>query len=323
MLRENTDSLVSIEERRDSAGKAGELMTNRTRATMVGLTAILMWSMLGVFTGGSGAVPPFLLNAFCFGLSGSVATIWLIARGRATVLRQPPKVWIVGTLGLFGYHALYFTALRTAPLVEAGLINYLWPLLIVLFSGLLPGERLRAHHLAGVVLGFAGAALLVTAGQSLALDGDYAFGYLAAFLAAVVWAGYSVTSRRFSGVPSEAVAGFCLATAVLSLIYHVAFEETVLPSTPMEWSMVALLGAFPVGLAFFVWDHGVKHGDIQLIGTAAYATPVLSTLLLTLTGYGTLGWATAVACALVTLGAVVAAWEALPFRRRASKQAVT
>ncbi|MBS1180657.1 MAG: yddG [Proteobacteria bacterium] len=291
-------------------------MSNRARATLIGLTAILMWSMLGVFTGGSGAVPPFLLNALCFGLSGSVATIWLIARGRVGVLRQPLRVWAVGTLGLFGYHALYFTALRTAPLVEAGLINYLWPLLIVLFSGLLPGERLRVHHLAGVALGFSGAALLVTAGRSLTLDGGYAFGYLAAFLAAVVWAGYSVISRRFAGVPSEAVAGFCLATALLSLLCHAAFEKTVLPAGSFEWLMVLLLGVFPVGLAFFVWDHGVKHGDIQLIGTAAYATPILSTLLLTLTGYGALGWTTAIACLLVTLGALIAAWDALPFRRR-------
>lgn len=298
-------------------------MSNRARATLIGLTAIVMWSMLGVFTGGSGAVPPFLLNAFCFGLSGLAATIWLVAQGRIHVLRQPLKVWAVGTLGLFGYHALYFTALRTAPLVEAGLINYLWPLLIVLFSGFLPGERLRVHHLAGVVLGFSGAALLVTSGRSLTLDGGYAFGYLAAFLAAVVWASYSVISRRFAGVPSEAVAGFCLATALLSLFCHMAFEETVLPIGPLQWLMVFLLGAFPVGLAFFVWDHGVKHGDIQLIGTAAYATPVLSTLLLTVTGYGTLGWTTAIACALVTFGAVVAAWDVLPFRRRAAKRAVT
>ncbi len=298
-------------------------MPNRTRATMVGLTAILMWSTLGVFTGGSGAVPPFLLNAFCLGLSGSVAIVWLVVRGRTAVLRQPLRVWIVGTLGLFGYHALYFTALRTAPLVEAGLINYLWPLLIVLFSGLLPGERLRPHHVAGVVLGFVGAALLVTAGQSLSLDGGYAFGYLAAFLAAVVWASYSVISRRFAGVPSEAVAGFCVAAAMLSLLCHAAFEKTVLPSSALEWTMVALLGAFPVGLAFFVWDHGVKHGNIQLIGTAAYATPVLSTLLLTLTGYGTLGLTTAIACVLVTLGAIVAAWDSLPFRRRLARRAIT
>jgi drug/metabolite transporter (DMT)-like permease len=298
-------------------------MPSRTKATLIGLTAILMWSMLGVFTGGSGGVPPFLLNALCFGLSGTLATIWLIARGRTAVFRQPARVWIVGTLGLFGYHALYFTALRNAPLVEAGLLNYLWPLLIVLFSGFLPGERLGRHHIAGVLLGFAGAALLVTSGKSLSLDGGYALGYVCAFLAAVAWSSYSVISRRFAGVPSEAVAGFCLATAVLSLALHFVFETTVLPANGMEWTMVLLLGAFPVGLAFFVWDYGVKHGDIQLLGTASYATPVLSTLLLTATGYGSLSWITALACALVTLGAIVAAWDMMPFRRRQAAKAVT
>lgn len=294
-------------------------MSSRNRATLIGLAAIGMWSLLGVFTGGSGAVPPFLLNALCFGLSGSLATAWLIASGRTRELAQPLKVWVVGTAGLFGYHALYFTALRNAPLVEAGLINYLWPLLIVLFSGLLPGERLGRHHLVGVLLGFAGAALLVTSGKSLELDGGYLPGYLAAFAAAVVWSGYSVISRRFAGVPSEAVAGFCLSTAVLSLVCHLLFESTVWPDGGLQWTMVLLLGAFPVGLAFFVWDHGVKHGDIQLIGTAAYATPVLSTLLLTVTGYGTLTWAAGLACLLVTAGALIAASDALPLRRRAGR----
>lgn len=293
--------------------------TVRTRATAIGLAAIGMWSLLAVFTGGSGKVPPFLLNALCFGLSGGVATAWLALTGRLGLLRQPPRVWAIGTAGLFGYHALYFTALRHAPLVEAGLINYLWPLLIVLFSGLLPGERLRAHHLAGVVLGFAGAALLVTAGGGLSLSSGYAFGYGAAFLAALFWSSYSVISRRLVGVPTEAVAGFCLATALLSLVCHFAFETTVLPANGTEWLMVVLLAALPLGLAFFVWDHGVKHGDIQIIGTAAYATPVLSTLLLALSGYGRLTVVSAVACALVTAGALIAAKD-MWWRGRGSRK---
>lgn len=287
------------------------MQSRRARATFVGLSAILMWSLLGVFTGGSGHVPPFLLTGFCFGISGIVTTLWLAATGRLGLLRQPWRVWVVGTAGLFGYHALYFTALRNAPLVEAGLLNYLWPLLIVLMSGLLPGERLRPHHIIGAALGFAGAVLLVTAGGALSLSAGYAFGYGAAILAAFVWSSYSVISRRFAAVPTEAVAGFCLATAALSLVAHVAFEPTILPANAVEWSMVGLLAAFPVGLAFFVWDYGVKHGDIQIIGTAAYATPVLSTLLLAFTGYGRLGPTSALACLLVTLGALVAAKDML------------
>ena len=292
------------------------MRSSRLRATLTGLSAILMWSLLGVFTGGTGKVPPFLLTGLCFGLSGLVATLGLAVTGRLGALRQPWRVYAVGTAGLFGYHALYFTALRNAPLVEAGLINYLWPLLIVLMSGLLPGERLGLHHVVGVALGFVGAALLVASGGALSLSSGYAFGYGAAFLAAFVWSSYSVVSRRLASVPTETVAGFCLVTAVLSLLAHALFGPTVLPAGAFEWTMVVLLASLPLGLAFFVWDYGVKHGDIQIIGTAAYATPVLSTLLLTLSGYGRLTGVAVIACLLVTVGALIAAKD-MWLRRKA------
>nr|WP_237153341.1 EamA family transporter [Oryzibacter oryziterrae] len=281
------------------------------------MLAILMWALLGVFTAGSGHVPPFLLNALCFGISGGLSVSWLAASGRIGLLRQPLKVWIVGTGGLFGFHALYFTALRNAPALEANLINYLWPLLIVLMSGLLPGERLRPHHLIGVAVGFAGAALLIASRGVLSIDSGYAFGYGAAIASALTWSSYSVISRGMAKVPTEAVSGFCLLTALLSLAAHFLFETTVLPQGATEWTMVALLGIFPVGLAFFVWDYGIKNGDIQVLGAAAYAAPVLSTLLLAATGYGTLNTVTALASLLVTVGALIAAKDML-FKRRPS-----
>jgi drug/metabolite transporter (DMT)-like permease len=290
-------------------------MPATTRATLIGLTAVLMWSLLGLFAAGSGAVPPFLLNALCFGLSGTGAIVWLLASGRGlSALRQPAGVWIVGTLGLFGFHALYFTAMRIAPPVEANLINYLWPVLIVLFSGLLPGERLAWYHLAGVTMGFVGAAILIAGGGGL--GGGHMAGYAAALASAVTWATYSVVSRRMASVPTEMVAGFCLATALLSLVAHIAFETTVLPVNVTEWAMVGLLAAFPVGLAFFTWDIGVKKGDIQVLGAAAYAAPVLSTLILIAFGWGTFSTRTALATALVTGGAVLAARDLLFGRRK-------
>lgn len=133
-----------------------------------------MWATLGVFGAGSGDVPPFLLNALCFGLSGSLAMIWLAISGRLHLLRQPVRVWIFGTLGLFGFHFFYFTAIRNAPPVEANLINYTWPLLIVLFSAFLPGERLRAHHVLGTVLGLGGAGLLISGGDGIRFSGSFA-----------------------------------------------------------------------------------------------------------------------------------------------------
>src|SRR2546425_7352539 len=135
-------------------------MTSRT-ATLIGLTAILMWSLLSVLTVATGKIPAFQLAAMTFAIGALVGSLTWIGRPEAMrALRPQPTAWIVGVGGLFGYHALYFLALRFAPPAEAGLLNYLWPLLIVLFSSLLPGERLAPHHVIGAVLGLAGRGVL-------------------------------------------------------------------------------------------------------------------------------------------------------------------
>lgn len=292
----------------------------RLRATLVGLSAVLMWSTLGLFGAASGSVPPFLLNGLCFGFSGLAAVIWLAARGRLHLMRQSVGVLAFGTVGLFGFHFFYFTAIRNAPPVDANLINYTWPLLIVVFSALLPGERLKAHHIAGTVIGLLGAALLVAGDKGLDLDPAHLPGYLAAVASALFWSGYSVLSRKLGKVPTEAVASFCLATSALSFLAHALFETTVWPQGAGEWGAVLALAAFPVGLAFFVWDFGVKKGDIQVLGAGAYAAPVLSTLLLIAFGYGAFTLKVTLACALVTLGALVAAKDMI-FARSHNRRA--
>lgn len=289
----------------------------RKRATVIGFGAVIMWSTLGLLTAMTGGqsvqnsqpIPPFQLNAMCFAISGMVALIVLWSQGRLrdVIATTPPALGLT-VLGLFGYHALYFTALRNAPAVEANLINYLWPLLIVVFSGFLPGEKLRWYHGLGASIGLAGAVLLLLGDGGLAgFDASYTLGYVAAVGAALFWSSYSVLSRLFAGVPTGAVTGACLITSALSFACHLAFETSVWPSGLMAWAGVIGLGLFPVGLAFFVWDIGMKRGDVQVLGAAAYATPILSTLLLIAFGYGGFTWPVMAACVLVTLGAVVAA----------------
>jgi drug/metabolite transporter (DMT)-like permease len=281
-------------------------MTQRT-ATTIGFTAILLWSLLALFTAASGTVPPFQLAAMTFLVGGLVGVASWVARPQAIrALRQRPVVWVLGIGGLFGYHALYFAALRLAPPAESGLINYLWPLLIVLFSSLLPGERLRAAHLVGALLGFAGVVVLIAGRGALDARAEYLPGYACAFTAAFVWSTYSVLSRRFGEVPTDAVAGFCLATAALSAVCHLAFETTVWPAGAIEWFAVLALGLGPVGAAFYVWDIGMKRGDIRLLGVASYAAPVLSTLILVLSGYAEPSVALALSCGLIVAGALVA-----------------
>ena len=292
----------------------------KLRATLIGFTAILMWSFLALFTAASGKMPPFQLSAICFAIGSIPGILVLILNpSRIALLKQPAKVWITGIAGLFGYHFLYFTALRNAPAVEAGLIAYLWPLLIVVGSALLPGERLRWYHIVGALAGLCGTFMIVGR-NGIDFDGAYAVGYGAAFLCAFTWSGYSLLTRRFDAVSTDVVTGFCLATSVLSLLCHLGLETTVWPETSFEWLAVVGLGLFPVGAAFYAWDHGVKNGDIQILGAASYAAPLLSTLILTVFGIAEPSWRIALACLLITGGAVVAAQEM--FRRKPQMQPV-
>jgi drug/metabolite transporter (DMT)-like permease len=281
-------------------------MTTRT-ATTIGLIAILLWSLLAVFTAATGTIPPFQLAAMTFLVGGLVGVVsWIVRPQGLKALRQKPIIWALGIGGLFGYHALYFAALRWAPPAESGLINYLWPLLIVLFSSLLPGEHLRRAHIGGALLGFAGVVVLIAGRGAFDARAEYMPGYICAFIAAFVWAGYSVLSRRFGQVPTDAVAGFCLMTSLLSLVCHLAFETTVWPETNVQWLALLALGLGPVGAAFYVWDIGMKRGDIRFLGVASYATPVLSTLLLVVAGYAEATLTLALACGLIVAGALVA-----------------
>jgi len=279
-------------------------------ATRTGLLAIALWATLALFTAATGQVPPFLLTALTFaigGLAGIAATLVSHDLAGLKVLVQRPMAYVHGVGGLFGYHFLYFAALKLAPPAEAGLINYLWPLLIVLLSATLPGGGLRRTHVIGALLGFAGTvALLLGKGGFSGIEARYVPGYLAAFACAFIWAVYSVASRRFADVPTHAVAGFCLVTALLAGLCHLAWEETVWPADAREWAAVIALGVGPVGLAFYAWDIGMKKGDVRLLGVASYAAPVLSTLLLVATGYAAPSWSLALACACIVGGAVVA-----------------
>ncbi|NBE07007.1 aromatic amino acid exporter YddG [Paragemmobacter ruber] len=276
-----------------------------SRATAIGFTAVLMWALLALFTIGSAPVPPFLLNALTFAIGGTLGLIWTLRGGLGRLRGISWRVYAFGIIGLFGYHALYFTAFRIAPSAETGLMAYLWPLFIVLFASFLPGERLRPIVLIGAVVAFAGAALIVLGRD--AGGNATPLGLFLGFLCAITWAGYSTLSRRLGDVPTESVTVFCLGTAVLSALAHLAWEETVWPATGIGWLSILALGIGPVGAAFFTWDIGMKQGDIQLLGVASYAAPLLSTLALVATGITPASWTLLAAAVLITGGAALAA----------------
>ncbi|MCX5495060.1 EamA family transporter [Kaistia dalseonensis] len=298
-------------------------MASATRtATAIGALAILLWSTLALVTTLSRAIPTFEALAITFGIGAVTVGIgFLLTRGPAGIVSGlkawPAKAWLLSVGGIFVYHALYFVSFRLAPAGPVTIINYLWPLLIVIFAGLIPGgtSRLGWPQIVGGLIGFGATAMLIGGGDALAWGGTAVLGYGAAFACAFVWSLYSVLNNRLGAPGSEPMIGVCAIVAVLGAIGHVVVGETfVMPDLSTAIALL-VLGVGPVGAAFVAWDHATKKGDVAILGAMSYATPPLSMILLVLAGQAPLSWRLALATALVVVGAIMAAMPGRAARR--------
>jgi drug/metabolite transporter (DMT)-like permease len=279
-----------------------------TSPAVLALGAIGLWSSLATLGVALGHVPPFLLTGLSL-LIGSLIALPL-SGFRLALWRVPLSTLALGVYGLFGYHFLLFLALRHAPPVQANLVNYLWPLLMVVLAPLvLPGMTLRLRHLLAALLGFAGAAVVIlggTANPAAATEasaGIWAWGYLPALGAAFVWASYSLLCQRVAAFPTAAIGGFALLSGLLSLLCHRLMEPAVTMSQH-DWALLAIIGLGPMGAAFFLWDKALKLGDARHIGILSYLTPLLSTAVLLQVSGRPLSWNVSVAALMI----VSAAW---------------
>jgi drug/metabolite transporter (DMT)-like permease len=278
---------------------------------LLALGAITLWGTLAALGVALAHVPPFLLTGLALCVGGLLALP--LSRFEVSRWRVPLPTLALGVGGLFGFHFLLFMALRLAPPVQANLINYLWPLFMVLLSPwLLPGMRLQAVHIAAALLGFAGAALVILgdpagAGQQA---GGWSWGYLLALMSALVWAGYSLLTRRVPHFPTAAIGGFALVSGLLSLVCH-AWLEPAVALTGRDMLLIGALGLGPMGAAFFLWDIALKRGDTRQIGILSYLTPLASTGVLVLVGDRAFTWNIALD-ALMIVGAALLGTRATP-----------
>lgn len=274
------------------------------KSDLLALAAIALWGTLATLGVELAHVPPFLLTGLGL-LAGSLIALPL-SRWRLQAWKVPLPTLLVGIYGLFGFHWLLFLALRHAPAVEANLINYLWPLgMVVLAPLFLPGVRLHGRHVIAALLGFAGAAIAILGrgGEASSTGGGFQPGYLLALASAFVWASYSLLTRRVPAFPTAAVGSFALVSGLLSLACHALLEPATALSAG-DIALIALLGLGPLGGAFFLWDAAIKCGDPRRIGLLAFITPLLSTALLLLSTGQALRWNIALAAALVVGAAV-------------------
>lgn len=271
------------------------------RALAAALVTIVVWASLALLADRMKLVPPLLSSGFALMVGG------LVGAWQRGAWRAPLGTYVLGVGGLFGYHALLFAAFGLAPAVEVNLLQYLWPLLIVLLTPVfLPGHRLGIHHILGAVLGCVGAVLILGGGQ-VSLSKQYALGYLCAVVAAFVWASYSLGCRRLAAFPTSAIAACCLLAGAGSVLLHLALfgPAAVQALTHANLLLIVIMGLGPMGVAFLTWDIALKHGDPRAVGALAYLTPLLSTVLLTQVNGHTFSSQTGFAAGAILLGAIL------------------
>ncbi|WP_341913657.1 DMT family transporter [Polaromonas sp. YR568] len=271
-------------------------------ANLYALGAIALWASLASLGVSLRHVPPFLLTGVAL-LVGSLLALPFVLKDRRQ-WRIPASTLLLGVYGLFGFHFLLFIALRHAPPVEANLVNYLWPLFMVVLAPLfLRGVKLRAVHVAAALLGFAGAAIAILGARTGSAGGGWAWGYLPALASAFIWASYSLLTKRVAPFPTAAIGLFGLVSGLLSLLCHWALEPAVALSG-RDAVLIALMGLGPLGAAFFLWDKALKLGDARQIGILSYLTPLGSTALLMLVSGRSLSWSIGLAAGMI-IGAAV------------------
>ncbi len=269
--------------------------------SLLALFAIILWASLAMTSSLLAGIPPFLQLAVAFGIGGLPALFY----GRRAF--PPLRVLALGVAGFYGYHFFLFTAFKLAPPVEANLINYLWPMLMVLMAPLFFREaQLKLGHFLGAGLAFVGVVLLIL-GRDLEFSSENWWGFALAMLAALTWPLYSLLKKKAPTVEVITTAGVCLVAAVLSALTHFIVEPRVVPNA-QEWWLLLWLGVGPFGAAFFLWDVAVKRGDPRVIGALSYLTPVLSTLLLVFVAGVEAGPLTWTAMLLMSVGSLVGAW---------------
>jgi len=275
------------------------------KANLLALGAIALWGTLASLGVALSQVPPFLLTGLAL-LVGSLIALPL-SGFQLSRWRVPLPTLALGVYGLFGFHFLLFVALRHAPPVQANLVNYLWPLLMVVLAPVfLPQMTLRPAHMVAALLGFAGAAVVILGGADAAnpLDGGWAWGYLPAMGSAFIWASYSLLTTRVAPFPTAAIGGFALVSGLLSLLCHAVLEPSASLSG-RDVMLIVLMGLGPMGSAFFLWDKALKLGDARQIGILSYLTPLLSTALLVAVSGRAFTWNIALAAAMIVGAAVL------------------
>lgn len=290
-------------------------MGYRQKYTVVGYGALLFWSMSATLTAMVSKIPTFQIISIALAISFLLACIMLTIGKRWHTIKQPYMVWIVGIIGINCNDMLYIAASKHAPVVQVGLICYLWPIFVVLFSSFMPREKITLGQGIAVIVGFIAVYILTVFDNELGyLSMAYLPGYILAVSGSIIWSIFILNSRQYPKSPPEIIGIFCGVGMCVSLCLHLSLETFVVPDTS-EWVAMILMGLFTQGSAYLLWDLGIKRGNFKLLTILSYGNPILSVAWLILSGHAKVTPALLVACLLVVISGLITKLEVLSWQR--------
>lgn len=275
--------------------------------TKTGIFALLIWSFSALFASQLTTIPTFEMLTIVFIVSSLTIFLKVWFYGEWFKFKQPWFLYLIGIIGIYGNDLFYFEAFKYAPAAHVDLINFLWPIFVIMFATFLPRESVSWQQVLGCFISFFGIYLLLGKGKLTDISYHYLKGYGYALADALVWAFYILMSHRYRGTEkySESIGLICLVCSVLSLCGHLNSETFVVPSF-VDLIIMLVLGVFSQGLAYVLWEQSIKNGDYRLLSNLAYITPILSVLVLILFKKAHFSYSLLFACVLVTLGAFIA-----------------
>lgn len=280
-------------------------------ATLIGYIGVLFWSFSAIFNASVRRIPTFEIIIFAYGTACVVILARVAWRREWHKFKQPLMIWVIGILGIYANDVFYIAAFKQIPAVQADLINYLWPVGVIIFSGFLPREKFNAYHLAAALIALIGVYVLVTGGRGLGgINPRYFVGYSLALSGVVTWCVFVLVSRHYPDIPVEMIGVYCGIGALLSIVPQAVTEKFVMP-TAKDLAVLIMMGLTAQGLAYVLWEIGVKRGNFLLLSVLAYGNPILSVLLLVIFGFTQLTVAVAIASVMVTIAGVFASFDGL------------
>ncbi|MDF1795287.1 MAG: DMT family transporter [Coxiellaceae bacterium] len=280
-------------------------LTSLLPPTLLGIFALLFWSIDGVLVSGLHNIPSFEILAIIFSFGFILTAIKLTIEGQWSLVKQPWWIWIIGVFGVYGNNVFYVISFKYAPPQQVLLIYFLWPIFALVLTALVERERFQAHKVTALLIGLSAIAVLNMHHYQLHFETKYFTGYICALIDATLWSSYIVISKRFKRVPVEMIGMYFGVGAVISLVLHHNHENFVMP-TLHQFGILVTMGIFTQCLAYFFWQIGIQRGNFSTLNTLSYSIPIFAVMWLILCGIAKPSVNLFLATALVTISVILA-----------------